>query len=203
MFSGGRLGTALFTWPFQKAAHPPLLEGVIIIITLQNIPPLNTLRYLGNAVISQIRTRDTKWSSLYWPLCSKSWSPLTQGGFQPLDCPSVWDWCENKDHLSHSEVASPRSYCKEYQISQGFQICCADLDEQDLMELRIREWMRLEGTSGCILSNPSTQTGIPTAVCPGPCPGTFSRSPEEGYSTTSGADSDVIILCKQTMCNMG
>lgn len=126
MFIGGRLGTALFTWPFQKARHPSLLEGVIIgEITLQNIPPLNTLRYLGNAVISQMRTRDAKWTSLHWPLCSKCWSPLTQAGFQPLDCPSVWDWFENKDHLSHGEVASPWSYCKEYQISLGFQIPAA------------------------------------------------------------------------------
>lgn len=88
-------------------------------------------------------------------------------------------------------------------ISRVSDTCCTELDDQGLMELKIRERISLEGTSGCTLSNSSTHARIPTAVCPGPCPGTFWRPPKEGVSTTSGADSDVITLCKQTICNLG
>lgn len=88
-------------------------------------------------------------------------------------------------------------------ISRVSDTCCTELDDQGLMELKIREWISLEGTSGCTLSNSSTHARIPTAVCPGPCPGTFWRPPKEGVSATSGADSDVITLCKQTICNLG
>lgn len=40
----------------------------------------------------------------------------------------------------------------------------------------ITEWLRWEGPSGSICSNPCSSRGTPW--CPGPCPGGFERSPK-------------------------
>lgn len=49
----------------------------------------------------------------------------------------------------------------------------------------LTEWLRWEGASGPIWSNPCSSCGPRWTGCPGPCPGDFGRSPKTGDSTTS------------------